>query len=153
MFYGCTSLKTAPELPATTLAENCYHLMFNGCTGLTTAPKLPATTLADDCYNAMFKGCTGLTTAPELPATKLNPAYHCYRDMFNGCSKLSKVTMLATDYYASYCLDNWLYNAGTSADSRTLKLANQKVYDGIKREGYLPTQWQQGQATIEYNNP
>ena len=99
----------------------------------------------------MFSGCTGLTTAPELPATKLKPAYHCYRDMFNGCSKLSKVTMLATDYYTSYCLSNWLDNAGTSAQSRTLKLASKKVYDGMKNEGYLPEQWQQGQATITWN--
>ena len=175
MFNGCTSLTTAPDLPATTLADDCYNAMFKGCTGLTTAPELRATTLADDCYNAMFKGCTGLTTAPkltattlvygcykemfsgctglttapELPATTL--AVHCYRDMFNGCSKLSKVTMLATDYYASYCLDNWLDNAGTSAQSRTLKLASKKVYDGMKKEGYLPEQWQQGQATITWN--
>ena len=151
MFKGCTGLTTAPELPATTLAENCYHLMFNGCTGLTTAPELPATTLVNSCYREMFSGCTSLTTAPELPATKL--AFHCYRKMFNGCSKLSKVTMLATNYYASYCLDNWLDNAGTSAQSRTLKLASQTVYNGlIKNIKYLPTQWQSGQATIEYNN-
>ena len=151
MFNGCTGLTTAPELRATTLADDCYNAMFKGCTGLTTAPKLPATTLADGCYRKMFSGCTSLTTAPELPATKLNPAYHCYRDMFNGCSKLSKVTMLATDYYVSYCLNNWLDNAGTSAQSRTLKLASKKVYDGMKKEGYLPEQWQSGQATIEYN--
>ena len=151
MFSGCTGLTTAPELPATTLVNSCYYAMFKGCTGLTTAPKLPATTLASDCYREMFSGCTGLTTAPELPATKLKPAYHCYRDMFNGCSKLSKVTMLATDYYTSYCLSNWLDNAGTSAQSRTLKLASKKVYDGMKNEGYLPEQWQQGQATITWN--
>ena len=100
----------------------------------------------------MFSGCTSLTTAPELPATKLNPAYHCYRDMFNGCSKLSKVTMLATDYDTSYCLNNWLDNAGTSAQSRTLKLANKTAYNGLMNKGYLPTEWQQDQATIEYNN-
>ena len=34
--------------------------MFQGCTGLTSAPELPATTLANDCYNSMFQGCTGL---------------------------------------------------------------------------------------------
>ena len=178
MFNGCTSLTTAPDLPATTLADDCYNAMFNGCTGLTTAPKLPATTLATFCYREMFYGCTSLTTAPKLPATTLvygcykkmfsgctslttapelpatTLAVHCYRDMFNGCSKLSKVTMLATDYYTSFCLSNWLDNAGTSADGRTLKLANQKVYNGIKKEeGYLPEQWQSGQATIEYNNP
>ena len=151
MFNGCTSLTTAPDLPATTLADDCYNAMFKGCTGLTTAPKLPATTLVYGCYREMFSGCTGLTTAPELPATKLKPAYHCYRDMFNGCSKLSKVTMLATDYYTSYCLNNWLDNAGTSAQSRTLKLASERVYDGMKKEGYLPEQWQQGQATITWN--
>mgnify|MGYP006327536069 FL=1 len=151
MFKGCTGLTTAPELPATTLADDCYNAMFKGCTGLTTAPKLPATTLVYGCYREMFSGCTGLTTAPELPATKLKPAYHCYRDMFNGCSKLSKVTMLATDYYTSYCLNNWLDNAGTSAQSRTLKLASERVYDGMKKEGYLPEQWQQGQATITWN--
>ena len=149
-FNSMTNLKSAPDLPSMELASQCYYAMFYGCTGLTTAPKLPATTLANSCYRKMFSGCTSLTTAPELPATTL--AFHCYRDMFNGCSKLSKVTMLATDYYASYCLNNWLDNAGTSADGRTLKLANQKVYNGIKKEGYLPEQWQLGQAIIEYNN-
>ena len=149
-FNSMTNLKSAPDLPSMELASQCYYAMFKGCTGLTTAPKLPATTLVYGCYKKMFSGCTSLTTAPELPATKLNPAYHCYRDMFNGCSKLSKVTMLATDYYASYCLNNWLDNAGTSADGRTLKLVSKTVYNGIK--SYLPTQWQSGQATIEYNN-
>lgn len=123
---------------------------FNSMKNLKSAPYLPSMELASQCYYAMFKGCTGLTTAPELPATTL--VFHCYRKMFNGCSKLSKVTMLATNYNASYCLDNWLDNAGTSAQSRTLKLANQKVYNGMKNEGYLPTLWQSGQATIEYNN-
>ena len=150
-FNSMTNLKSAPDLPSMELASQCYYAMFKGCTGLTTAPKLPATTLVYGCYREMFSGCTGLTTAPELPATKLKPAYHCYRDMFNGCSKLSKVTMLATDYYTSYCLNNWLDNAGTSAQSRTLKLASERVYDGMKKEGYLPEQWQQGQATITWN--
>lgn len=34
MFWGCTSLITAPELPATTLVNSCYTDMFNGCTSL-----------------------------------------------------------------------------------------------------------------------
>ena len=34
LFYGCTSLTTAPALPATTLAYYCYHCMFYGCTRL-----------------------------------------------------------------------------------------------------------------------
>ena len=150
MFKGCTGLTTAPELPATTLDNSCYYEMFYGCTGLTTAPKLPATTLATFCYREMFYGCTSLTTAPELPATTL--AMGCYDKMFYDCSNLSKVTMLATTYSTNWCLDNWLDNAGTSAQSRTLKLASQTVYNGLKNKSYLPTQWQSGQATIEYNN-
>ena len=149
MFYGCTGLTTAPELPATTLDNSCYYAMFYGCTGLTTAPKLPATTLVRSCYKEMFSGCTGLTTAPELPATTL--AMGCYDKMFYDCSNLSKVTMLATTYSANWCLDNWLDNAGTSAQSRTLKLASERVYNGLMNKGYLPTEWQQGQATITWN--
>ena len=149
MFKGCTGLTTAPKLPATTLAVNCYYEMFNGCTGLTTAPKLPATTLATFCYREMFYGCTSLTTAPELPATTL--AMGCYDKMFYDCSNLSKVTMLATKYSTNWCLDNWLDNAGTSAQSRTLKLASQTVYNGLMNKGYLPTEWQQGKATITWN--
>jgi hypothetical protein len=29
MFCNCTNLTTAPELPATTLADNCYESMFS----------------------------------------------------------------------------------------------------------------------------
>jgi hypothetical protein len=46
MFYDCTSLTIAPELPATTLADNCYQYMFYNCASLITAQSiLPATTL------------------------------------------------------------------------------------------------------------
>ena len=149
-FNSMTNLTSAPYLPSMELASQCYYAMFKGCTGLTTAPKLPATTLDTFCYREMFYGCTSLTTAPELPATTL--AMGCYDKMFYDCSNLSKVTMLATKYSTNWCLDNWLDNAGTSAQSRTLKLASERVYNGLKNKGYLPTEWQQGQATIEYNN-
>lgn len=46
------------------VSERCYYKMFSGCTSLTTAPELPATTLADFCYYNMFYGCTNLQTAP-----------------------------------------------------------------------------------------
>ena len=100
MFYGCTGLTTAPELPATALAENCYSSMFYGCTGLTTAPELPATALAKNCYSSMFYGCTGLTTAPELPATAL--AVNCYFEMFYGCTGLTTAPELPATALAVY---------------------------------------------------
>jgi hypothetical protein len=96
MFQGCTSLTTAPSLPATTLADYCYFSMFANCTSLTTAPSLPATTLADGCYFSMFQGCTSLTTAPSLPATTL--AGSCYRSMFYGCTAFKVSTTQAGSY-------------------------------------------------------
>ena len=35
--------------------------MFHECTSLTSAPELPATELADDCYSYMFSGCAKIT--------------------------------------------------------------------------------------------
>ena len=87
LFKNCTQLTSAPKLPATDLADNCYFRMFGGCTSLATAPELPATDLADGCYANMFKDCKSLTKAPELPATKL--ASGCYYFMFSDCSALT----------------------------------------------------------------
>ena len=102
MFRGCTSLTTAPELPATTLAILCYSEMFFGCTSLATAPELPATTLADNCYYGMFQGCTSLTTPPSvLPATTL--ANSCCYNMFQGCTSLTTAPELPATTLANYC--------------------------------------------------
>ena len=128
-------------------ARFCF--LFNGCSVLTSAPELPATTLADDCYSSMFGGCTSLTATPELPATKL--ADYCYASMFADCTKLSTVTMLApSDQITSCtnCVGYWLVNAGTdgSVTSRTLKLQDKNAYDALKATSYLnlPTIWQIG---------
>lgn len=101
MFSGSTSLTTAPSLPAETLAENCYDEMFLGCTKLTKAPKLPAKTLASYCYKSMFSGCKALATAPELPAETL--AEHCYDEMFSYCSKLTTAPELPATRLAGSC--------------------------------------------------
>ena len=101
MFYGCTNLNSAPALPATTLASNCYSEMFSGCTNLNTAPSLPATKLVENCYYNMFSGCTNLNTAPKLPATKL--AYWCYYGMFNDCSSLTEAPILPAETLANGC--------------------------------------------------
>ena len=100
MFYGCTSLTTAPSLPATTLAGYCYSSMFRSCTSLTIAPALPATTLVQSCYSNMFYGCTGLTTAPSLPATTL--AASCYTFMFSRCTKIRLSSTASNVYTKTY---------------------------------------------------
>ena len=111
LFQNCASLKTAPELPATTLADRCYYSMFSGCTSLTAAPELPATTLADVCYNRMFYGCASLTTAPSLPATTL--AGGCYWSMFSGCASLTTAPSLPATTLASSCY-KWMFSGCTS---------------------------------------
>ena len=100
LFSGCTSLTTAPSLPATTLTNYCYFYMFSDCTSLTTAPSLPATMLATSCYFRMFSGCTSLTTAPSLPATML--AINCYFAMFYDCKKIKLSTTASETYTKSY---------------------------------------------------
>ena len=111
MFYNCTSLTTAPELPATTLASFCYYSMFYGCTSLTTAPALPAITLKDLCYRGMFYGCTSLTTAPALPAITLKQL--CYNDMFTNCTNLTTAPALPATTLALSCY-SYMFNGCTS---------------------------------------
>ena len=177
LFNNCSVLTSAPELPATSLAYNCYHCMFLGCTNLKSAPKLPAPTLTTGCYFGMFSMCTNLKTAPELPAKAL--AYQCYdsmfsgctnlksaelsiefldRDccnfMFNNCTNLSSVTMLAPSKeitFSEFHLENWLNNAGTdqSVKNRTHKVQDKAAYEALKANAkFLPTNWQIGNCKV-----
>ena len=155
LFAECKQLISAPELPATTLADNCYSAMFVRCSSLISAPKLPATTLANNCYCDMFNGCTNLTSAPELPATTL--AADCYIHMFEDCTKLSTVTMLAPSDEIANKYDacfRWLYDAGTDASvsSRILKVQNAAAYKALVDKGYLPEIWKKGDTNTTVLN-
>ena len=155
MFSGCTNLTAAPELPATTLENSCYRDMFWSCTKLTSAHELPATILANYCYFGMFGKCTNLTSAPELPATVLAEA--CYGSMFSDCTKLSTVTMLALDSEItskSDCVYNWLGNAGTDKNvTRKLIVKDEAAYNALVNTKYLPDNWKKGQCTVENYTP
>ena len=137
MFKGCTSLTTAPALPAETLAESCYHSMFLNCEVLTQAPALPAMALAVDCYENMFFGCTNLTTAPELPAKTL--AAGCYYGMFRVCKNLKNVTMLATDISAESCLSYWLYEV--AKEGTFTKAAEMTSLPSGNGDASIPSGW------------
>ena len=135
LFGDCTSLTTAPELPATTLAANCYSGMFRVCTSLTTAPALPATVLMPSCYNLMFYGCTSLTTAPELPATTLEVS--CYAGMFQSCSNLNYVkAMFIKAPFSGSILSNWLNNV-----SSTGTFIKSKDATWTNDQAKIPTGW------------
>ena len=126
-------------------AKFCY--LFDGCSVLTFAPELPATTLAEDCYHGMFWYCTNLESAPELPATTLMK--DCYNLMFGYCEKLSTVTMLAPSTEITgkdNCVYKWLEFAGTKASSRTLKVMDADAYNALEGTGYLPDKWKKGAA-------
>ena len=155
MFVRCSSLTKAPDLPAQELTAGCYENMFSSCTSLQNAPKLSATKLASGCYQSMFVGCSELQEAPELPATEL--ATNCYCEMFKGCTNLTSVTMLAlSDQITSKekCCDSWLRNAGTKEGiSRKLILKDVDAYYALKDKGYLPDIWKKGNCNVLDGTP
>ena len=112
MFKNCKSLTTAPELPATTLADHCYRNIFYYCTSLTSPPALPATTLVDRCYDSMFYGCTSLQVysssgaghnkAWRIPTSGTASSYTSQPRMFYNCPGSYKSTSnvsLNTTFY------------------------------------------------------
>lgn len=157
LFYNCKAMTSAPDLPAETLADDCYSFMFEGCTSLKTAPELRATQLFSSCYEGMFRGCNSLESAPELPATTL--AIKCYAYMFHNCTNLSSVTILASsdqikNYY--YTCFYWLKDAGTSAKSRKLIVLDEAAYNALETNSdYLPAKWKKGatNTTVENYTP
>ena len=90
----------------------CYNYMFHSCTSLTTAPALPATTLAQSCYDNMFGGCTSLqvysssgtghTKAWRIPTSGNASSYTSQPKMFYNCPgsyKSSSTVSLNTIFY------------------------------------------------------
>lgn len=135
MFRGCTSLITAPELPATILADYCYINMFESCTSLTTTHELPATILANSCYQGMFSGCTNLNVAPELPATTL--ASYCYQCMFYNCSSLNYIKAMFTTTPSTAYTSNWV--SGVSSTGTFIK-NSAATWDVTGNDG-IPSGW------------
>ena len=101
LFYSCTYLYQAPQLPALSLGVNCYRSLFNACSNLQECPVLPATQLTQSCYNYMFKGCKAITKAPILLATVMKPG--CYSNMFYQCTSLTEPPVLSSTELASSC--------------------------------------------------
>ena len=123
MFSGCTNLKSAPKLPAPTLTTCCYYGMFSGCTNLKSAPELPAEVLANQCYDSMFSGCTNLKTAPKLPA-KTSRMY-CYASMFSGCTNL-KSAELSIEFLSRGCCSSMFYDC-TNLSSVTMLAPSKEI--------------------------
>jgi len=84
----------------------CYYALFYNCSSLTTAPRLPATTVTTRCYSYMFERCYSLTTAPDLPATTL--ANNCYVYMFENCTALTQIKIGYTGNFSTSYMYNWV---------------------------------------------
>lgn len=98
MFMGCTSLHSAPDLPATVLADKCYFRMFYNCTELSSIPSFASEVTMSGTSNRrrycfqMFQSCTGikaLTGSLFGGTTTLAP--NCFEDMFANCTNLKSV--------------------------------------------------------------
>ena len=65
LFYDCTQLTSAPELPATQLASYCYNQMFRDCTNLTSVTMLASKDyFKDDSFNLwLFKAGTNAASS------------------------------------------------------------------------------------------
>lgn len=85
-------------LPSTELNMGCYSGMFTH-SAIINAPELPAETLKEYCYHWMFEGCSYLEEAPALNAKTLVPS--CYESMFSGCVNLRYVKMTAIDGFGA----------------------------------------------------
>lgn len=167
MFLNCTSLTTAPALPATEIHGSAYMNMFRGCSSLTTAPELPATLLTsgpDDIgeettgithYSGMFWDCTGLTTAPAiLPATGTLPG-SCYSHMFQGCTSLTTAPILPAEDQGSFAYGEMFRGCSNLNYVKCLSQNTNNTRDwlnGVAETGTFVkdanTTWQRGPSAI-----
>ena len=122
LFDNCSSLTTAPELPATKLTDGCYDEFFRGCTNLRTAPSiLPAgdldVTTTYGVYQSMFMDCRSLTTPPIISATKLGK--NCFNNMFSSCRALTTTPKLPVTELKVSCY-SWMFSGCISLTTATL---------------------------------
>ena len=95
MFEACENLSFSPDLPATTLTDNCYRYMYVNCYKLARIPSIiNAEIMAPNCCYQMFMNCSKLTTiySSDDPNgfNKNNMWDSCNgTEMFKGCTLLA----------------------------------------------------------------
>lgn len=129
--FSESAIVVPPALPCTdfSVGNNCYCGFFYNCSSLATAPALPATTLQASVYNKMFYNCISLEVAPDLPALTL--LSDCYMQMFRGCTRLRYVKAMFTTEPATGLCFRWLYGvaaSGTFVKNRAATWADNVQY-------------------------
>jgi len=69
MFSNCTSLTTAPALPATTLATYCYAYMFSNCISLNSITCYATTISASNALTSWVSNVAVEATFTTLEST------------------------------------------------------------------------------------
>ena len=151
MFANCSSLTTAPELQATTLADNCYASMFQGCSNLSSINVSFTTWDPTNATTRWVNGvaASGTFTCPaELPDTrgtsnipagweKIGDLLCFTAEKANSTLHLDKVgSPDAISLKTSTDGNTWTDYSWTNSTGDTLTLANvgDKVYFMAKTE-------------------
>ena len=86
-------------------ARFCW--LFKNCSVLTSAPELPATTLAQLCYYSMFYGCKKLSTVTMLaPSGQITSSYAFTNWLYGAGTGASSRTLIVKDEDAYKALEN-----------------------------------------------
>lgn len=106
-----TTLTSAENLilPFTRLVGHMYQGMFYGCTSLITAPKIISAIVHDMSYYMMFRGCTSLVNVPRIEANLgwVSGHGYTYDQMFENCSSLNYLECMLEPTYTG-AFSNWL---------------------------------------------
>ena len=152
MFSGCTSLTTAPELPATTLTSYCYMYMFQDCRNLNYIKCLATNIPTNDCTDSWVNGvsATGTFVKSEsmvswqtgnngIPSGWTVENIHDYSKDYLTFTALENTTFGFTEHSLQYSLDDGTTWATLSAGSSTPTVtAGNKIM--WKQTGLTPSQ-------------
>lgn len=151
MFLNCTSLTSAPALPATVLADKCYFRMFYGCP-ISSIPSFPSvvtmsgtSTRRRYCFQ-MFQYCTEIESLTEpLPVGQNSTlARGCFEDMFAHCTSLTSVcsdllpaTTLAVDCYRGMFQDTRFATAPDLLATTLVSECYRFMFNGCTNLNYI----------------
>lgn len=121
MFYGCTSLTTAPALPATTLANHCYDYMFVGCTSLSS-------------IEVAFTTWTSGTTGDWLYDVAASGIFTCPSTLsvIRGSSNIPTNWTVEYNDFAISAINSYGYTNQYTLPNVTLYMDQEDLYEGYK---------------------
>ena len=99
MFYNCSALTTAPELPATTLTEYCYYEMFSDCNKMENVTMLATNVSATDCLFGWLTDAGTSATSRKLKVNSVTDYNEIQSNLPSNYWQIGKATILDKDGY------------------------------------------------------